>query len=193
MGVETSETLEAEDLDASADARLHASGYEATSPAAFREVMNTLTGLRVPLERYAFLDLGSGKAAVLLYALRYPFRRVLGVELSARLHGVAQRNLETARRLNPRLASREVENVCMDVTTYPIPPEPVICFLYNPFKGATLDRVVENVGRSLADHPRDLLVVYYHRISRHGAWDDARFLNVVLRSSNLTIYRPAAA
>src|SRR5262245_42122625 len=147
MGVETSDTLHSDKLDASVDARRHASGYEATSPAAFRSIMSTLTRLRVPLERYAFLDMGSGKAAVLLYALHYPFRRILGVELSARLHAIAQRNLEAARRLNPRLASRPVDNVCMDVTTYPLPPEPVICFLYNPFKGVTLDRVVENVRR----------------------------------------------
>ncbi|MGH9869925.1 MAG: class I SAM-dependent methyltransferase [Candidatus Polarisedimenticolia bacterium] len=190
LGVETSEALEVDNLDASAEVRRHASGYEATSPAAFRAIMRILTGLGIPLERYAFLDMGSGKAAVLLYALHYPFRRILGVELSARLHSIAQRNLEAARRLNPRLASRPVENVCMNVVAYPIPAEPLLCFLYNPFKGDTLDRVVDNVRRSLAEHPRGLLIVYYHSLSRHEAWDKAGFLRTVLRSDDLTIYRP---
>jgi hypothetical protein len=132
--------------------------------------------------------MGSGKGAVLLYALDYPFPRIVGVELSERLHRVAQCNLERALAAAPAGRPRRVECLRMDVTAFPIPPEPVICYLSNPFKGKALDAVVANLRRSLAERPRGAAVVYYHPLSRHAAWDEAPFLRVAERRRTHTIY-----
>lgn len=45
---------------------------------------------RLPLdfEEYTFIDLGSGKGRALLIASEYPFRAVVGVELSPKLHAL---------------------------------------------------------------------------------------------------------
>jgi SAM-dependent methyltransferase len=189
-GVETSACVEARDLDAHEEARRHASGYEPTPRAEF---FRMLRGVREALDRYVFVDLGSGKGAVLLYALERPFRRIIGVELSPALHGIARRNLDRVRRLRPRLTARHVELHCMDVTDYQLPLEPAICFLGNPFKGKTLDAVVSNVRRSLEILPRDLLILYFHPLSRHAAWDGAPFLDTVARAPRHTLYRSRPA
>ena len=44
-----------------------------------------------------FLDLGAGKGRMLLAASRYPFRRVIGVELSDRLAAIARSNVAAFR------------------------------------------------------------------------------------------------
>lgn len=43
-----------------------------------------------------FLDLGSGKGRMVLSAARFPFRRIIGVELSNDLTAIARRNVATS-------------------------------------------------------------------------------------------------
>ena len=45
----------------------------------------------------SFIDYGSGRGRVTVVASRYPFRRVIGIELSDILHREAQENLRSTR------------------------------------------------------------------------------------------------
>jgi hypothetical protein len=208
LGVDTCGAVQADELDFGQGLRRHASGYEPTAPAVFHRILRNVP---VRPERCVFVDMGSGKGAVLLYALDYPFRRILGVELSPQLHAIAQRNLEhvQGRRSRPLVGAASGDGVvtgsdevlqsgmrarslCMSAADFIFPPEPTLVFLGNPFKGQLLDTVVGNLGRSLQQHPREVLVVYYHRLSRHGAWDGAVFLEVIRREADHTIYRSQA-
>jgi predicted RNA methylase len=104
-----------------------------------------------------FLDLGAGMGRVVLLAARYPFKRVIGVELSDELADVARRNVEQAR---PKLRCRDIEIVTADALTYVIPDDVTVLYLYNPFTGETFQRVLDNVVASLERAPRRLRVVY---------------------------------
>lgn len=106
--------------------------------------------------RGGFLDCGSGKGRIVLRAACYPFRRVLGVEISPQLHRIALRNLESARR---RLRCPQVEFVNMDATLYEFPADVNCVFFYNPFRGSVLAAVLENLRRSLARAPRALTLI----------------------------------
>jgi Histone methylation protein DOT1 len=67
-----------------------------------------------------FADLGSGKGRVVLQAARiYPWKRVIGVEISGELNRVARANLEGHRQ---RLRCLDVELVTADITTW-TPPD----------------------------------------------------------------------
>ena len=44
-----------------------------------------------------FIDLGSGMGRMVLEAARYPFKRVIGVELVEQLHDLARANLASTR------------------------------------------------------------------------------------------------
>ena len=101
--------------------------------------------------RGVFLDCGSGKGRIVLAAARHGFRRVIGVEISPVLSRIAERNLESAR---PRLRCRDVEFVTADAATYEFPDDVTCVFIYNPFRGAVLAAVIENLRRSLARAPR---------------------------------------
>ncbi len=104
-----------------------------------------------------FLDLGSGKGRIVLQAARYPFRRVIGVELSASLGRIAAANV-AARRDELRCA--DVKLVTADATRYAIPDDVTVVYLYNPFRGAVFASVVDRLVESLDRAPRPLRIIY---------------------------------
>jgi hypothetical protein len=109
-----------------------------------------------------FVDFGSGMGRVVFQAaLWYPFRQVIGVELSARLHEIAEDNIARNR---SRLRCRDVDLVRADVLDYPVPDDVTVAFFDNPFTGhifaAVLDRLLGSVDRA----PRTVTIVYFNPV-----------------------------
>lgn len=106
-----------------------------------------------------FVEFGCGKGRVVLDAAsRYPFKRVVGVELSPDLSDVA-RGL-VARGKPFRCPNVMIETV--DASEYSIPDDMTYAYFYNPFNGATFERVCANIVASLDRSPRPLRVIYVH-------------------------------
>lgn len=125
-----------------------------------------LKGLQIQYDEFCFLDYGSGKGRVLLAASQFPFRRVLGVELSPTLHNIALRNISiwTSKNLHKVVP----QSICMDAREYPVPLEPIVAFMFTPFKGLSFDSVI----RKLTNHTRNsmpTIIVYYgsHEVCLH--------------------------
>ncbi|MBF5043470.1 hypothetical protein FGE12_13820 [Aggregicoccus sp. 17bor-14] len=116
-----------------------------------------------PLERWSFLDVGSGKGRAVLLAMGYPFREVAGVELSPALHATAQRNLQ--RYVGPRRCGR-VQLQLGDATRAVLPAGDLVAFLYNPFVGEDLRGFLDHLEESLRQAPRQLLLVYSNPMGR---------------------------
>ena len=104
------------------------------------------------------VDLGSGKGRVLLVAQEVPFKRIVGVEWSSDLHAVAQKNVAIA--IAGHAPDDRFELLRMDAGEYVFPADPLVVFLFNPFGAATMARVVANLERTLAEHPRPIYVIY---------------------------------
>jgi SAM-dependent methyltransferase len=103
-----------------------------------------------------FLDLGSGKGRIVLSAARFPFRRIIGVELSERLTAIARRNVATCR-LRPR--DVDIELVTADVLAYRIPDEVSVVYMFNPFGGAIFESVIAKLIASVDRRPRAVRVI----------------------------------
>lgn len=107
-----------------------------------------------------FVEFGCGKGRVVLDAARrYPFRRVVGVELAPDLSEVARQLVERER---SRLRCRDVRIETVDATEYPIPDDMTYAYLYNPFYGEIFERVCANIIASLDRAPRTLRMIYLH-------------------------------
>lgn len=104
----------------------------------------------------AMIDIGSGAGRAILVASLFPFRRVIGLEISDALHRLAQENLT---RFRGRRRSR-VELILGDALDYGLPADVTVIFLASPFGGATLRRFMECVFRSVDRAPRRLRLVY---------------------------------
>jgi SAM-dependent methyltransferase len=126
------------------------------SPESYLDFHRAMRWLSLDERRGVFLDCGSGKGRIVLAAACHPFRRAIGVEISPVLNRIAQQNLESSR---PRLRCREVEFVTVDAAAYEFPDDVTCVFIYNPFRGAVLTAVIENLRRSLVRAPRALSLI----------------------------------
>ena len=157
--------------------------YFPTKIAIFREVFSRLP---LPYEQFTFVDLGSGKGRVLLLASDLPFKRIIGVEFSPELHEVAVRNIRNYR--NPAQRSKQIQSVCADATAFPPPDGNVVIFLFNPFKSSSVSRVLDNLGRSLQEHPREIYLVYNTAVCQ-SLMEQCGFLDVLHVSRYYSIFR----
>jgi SAM-dependent methyltransferase len=155
FGVETSGLLLAEDLASGRRTDFFNAGYFGVAPSAFRQMLNRLC---LEFEKYTFVDLGSGKGRALLIASEYPFRAIVGVELSRQLHAIAEANIANYR--GPAQRCRNVRAIAGDATEFAFPSGPLVIYLWNPFEAPVFARVLANLEDSLAREPRDVYIVY---------------------------------
>jgi SAM-dependent methyltransferase len=161
------------------------SEYQPTAPEAFHEMLDDLqrslqeTRGRVPLDfrDFTFLDLGSGKGRTLLMASDYPFRRIVGVELLHSLHQIAQENLRLYKSESQKCFP--LESICADATAFPLPDDPLVIFLFNPFPESGMRRVVANLEQSLRTHPRPVYVLYHNPLLEHTLGECALLKKIV--------------
>lgn len=99
------------------------------------------------------LDFGSGKGGAMATLARYPFRRVDGVEISAPLVEAARRNLGKLQLTQCRL-------FLADATAFTELDDYTYIFMYNPFFGDVMARVLDNIRDSLRRRPRMLHLIY---------------------------------
>lgn len=126
------------------------------SPARVTQWM--LDNVGIDHREFSFVDLGCGKGRVLLVAADYPFREVVGVEISERLSAVARDNIARYRSPRRRGASVRVENV--DATTFEFPETPLLVHLYHPFEPPLTTAVLRRLEQSVAHVPRRVVIAY---------------------------------
>jgi SAM-dependent methyltransferase len=137
------------------------SPYQPTEAALFHQMIDELARrTRINFAEFTFLDLGSGKGRVLLMASDYPFRRILGVELLAALHQIAEQNIAQYRSDSQKCFA--LESRCADATVFPIPQGPLVLYLFNPFPEAGLRRAMANLEQDLERKPRTVYVLYHN-------------------------------
>lgn len=154
-GTDTGKTLRWDDLRAIGDDVQALWRYYPTLRDGFQKVMDDV---HIAPERFVFIDLGSGKGRAVLLASELPFKRIVGVELAPALHEAARRNVSVYRGDEQRC--HDIELVCADAADYELPLDNLFIFLFQPFPEPVLSKVLENLERSLAWHPREVVVAY---------------------------------
>lgn len=127
-------------------------------PIGYDAVFAALRGLPVRPEECGFLDYGCGKGRACVAAAALGFRSVTGVELSEELAATARRNLETMRWRK----SRRVQVVVGDARRYEVPDDISVIYLFHPFVGEVLRRVIGQIRASRLRAPRPLHIVYFN-------------------------------
>lgn len=151
--------------------------YQPSEPALFAEMLRALD---TNFSQFTFIDIGSGKGRTLLMAAEFGFRRVVGVELLPELHQVAVINIAAS-------GCSNIESVCTDGRDYQFPPEPLVIYLFNPLPAAALAQAIENLRRSLNQHPRPVKIIYHNPISE-DVLAGASFLKKIYATYQYAIY-----
>jgi SAM-dependent methyltransferase len=150
FGIRTSEIRTKEQLGLRRDDDRY---YVPTDIRGFRKLINSID-IRPGVD--VFVDFGAGMGRVLILAALYPFRQIVGVEISIELCKIAQRNVDNAR---GTLLCKDVSIVMSDATDYLVPSNATLFYFFNPFTGAVLDTVLENIRRSLHEAPRQVMLL----------------------------------
>lgn len=102
-----------------------------------------------------FCDYGCGKGEVLRVAARFPFGKIIGVELSEYIYQIALENARILRWDN-------VELVNMDARDYKDIDRITYFFFYNPFPEEVFDDVLKNIRKSYERNPREIKLIYHN-------------------------------
>jgi SAM-dependent methyltransferase len=141
------------------------SPYGPSQPSIARRALSALGSV----EDYAFIDLGCGKGRCVLVASEFPFREVIGVELSAKLAVKARANAAIVERLCPsRKAARIVEGNVLD---FPFPSGKLVFYNFHAFGAEIISKMVERFEAALAEDTPHIFFVYYNAV--HFAQLDA--------------------
>jgi SAM-dependent methyltransferase len=160
--------------------------YEALDPRFdFGAALGDL-GLRY--DEFVFVDVGAGMGRALFIAAQLPFKRIIGVEYSAELAGIARENIDALTSngsSDPRL-----EIVHGDAVDFELPNRPLVLYLYNPFDRPVMGEFVRSVESSHAASPRRIIVVYLNpRFA--DLWADAGFIEHVRDWKDAAIFDTA--
>jgi SAM-dependent methyltransferase len=155
-GIETGGVISASALRTNSSADLHNFGYVGSQPSIIRKALATIPNL----DRASFVDFGCGKGRPLIVASEYPFRRIVGVELSPALCEIARRNGARISALHPE--RRPIEIVEGNVLDFEIPPGLVVIYLYNSFYAPLMKQVAAKVARHQEKSGNKVFLIYYN-------------------------------
>jgi SAM-dependent methyltransferase len=157
-GVRTAELIELDELGIAKEGR----GYYVA--ASWRTLRRTLSRKEIT-RKDVFVDFGSGMGRMVLEAARFPFGRVVGIELSEKLHDIARDN---ARRTRQRLRCGNIELLRTDVLDYEMPDDITVVFFNNPFLGPVFQTVIDRLVESLDRNPRQIKIIYYNPVEERA-------------------------
>jgi SAM-dependent methyltransferase len=146
-------------------------------PATWRELRRILRDDEVDPDD-VFLDVGSGKGRILLQAARYPFRRIVGVEISPSLTEISRANLEAAQ---AGLRCRDTVVVTADAAEYRVPDDTTVVYMNNPLNGRAFEAFIARLLESLERRPRRLRLIYRTPTERRFLEGTGRFRLVRVR------------
>jgi SAM-dependent methyltransferase len=161
-GVETSGLIY--DLPSGSPNDIHNNGYFAVAPSVFHGVLRAMQErFALDFQDFTFVDIGSGKGRALLLASDYPFRQIIGVELSPELDRIARANIARYTHSSGGcLAGSSITCLHGDATEFAWPAGPLIVYMWNAFTRPVLEKLFENLQHSLLHQPRELYLIYMH-------------------------------
>ena len=121
------------------------------------------------LEQATFIEFGCGKGRVLALATEYPFRRIVGLELSPALAEAGRRTAQTVARLHPERTRIEV--VEGDGLAFELPPGLVVMYLYHPAFAGLLRRLAKILVEHQASDPANKVFLIYCNPAAAHAFD----------------------
>jgi 16S rRNA G966 N2-methylase RsmD len=136
LGIYTEAAIELSELGICLEEGKH---YGPTDYSDFYRIMHAID---IDPRQHVFLDYGAGMGRAMILASTYPFRRVLGVELSPELTSIAKGNFQQCR---SKLQCQDIEIATCDATAYQLPPDVTLFYLNNPFHGSILAAVLDKI------------------------------------------------
>jgi SAM-dependent methyltransferase len=159
FGIDTSGSVSVENLHPDPRLQCLIVDYLASQPSIVRRGLSALGNIR----DYVFVDLGCGKGRATTVAGEFPFRAVVGVELSAALAATARANAATIARQFPDRPGVTIAEA--NVVDFPLPAGKVVFFNYHAFRAELIAKMVARCEAALASgEVTHMFFVYYNPV-----------------------------
>jgi hypothetical protein len=119
----------------------------------------------------AIVDFGAGKGGALITMARYPFARILGVEIAPQLVAIARNNFA-------KLGIGNVALVIADAADFTALDDYNYFYFFSPFPGSVMRSVIGNISASLARSPRKACIIYFNPEYHEAVVTDSPFVKV---------------
>ncbi|MEP0264567.1 class I SAM-dependent methyltransferase [Dokdonia sp.] len=97
----------------------------------FNKLMCFISKYDFEYEDYTFIDVGSGMGRSLLLASHHPFEKIIGIEISEYLNGIAYQNINKYDSINQKCVN--IETICCDALNFNFPEKNTVYYFYAPF------------------------------------------------------------
>jgi SAM-dependent methyltransferase len=181
--IDTQMSVALADLETTAPGAKFANRYQGSPLAVLHRIIRRL---KVDRQRFTFIDLGSGKGRVLLIAAQYPFKSVIGIEFSKKLHDIALTNIQQvagAGATRTRVASINCDAGEFDFSEI----GDKIVFCYNSFAADLMIRVLDNLSAP-AHNPGETIFAYLGGIPS-AVSQKLQFFPIIDKGEILTEFR----
>jgi len=132
----------------------HGTAFVSTSKDFLKRVVDDLEkSIKKPLVKELFVDYGSGKGSAIIHARDIGFKEAIGVEFALELHEIAESNIE-------KMNLKGVQSVYADATTYPLPLDASVVYLFNPFDEIVMGKFIENIVKEKENFKGDVYFIY---------------------------------
>jgi len=111
-----------------------------------------------------YVDIGAGKARMLILAAERGFKKVLGIEY---VPSLAQTGVENCEISLKDMDDVQWANEAIDGTTMKYPDTDLLVFVNNSFDRPMFDDWLNNLLKDLKDNPREMVLIYNHSICSH--------------------------
>jgi SAM-dependent methyltransferase len=161
--------VETHEMDGPDQVKQHATKYEASNPVFFKKMFDKLDW---QIQNSTYIDFGCGKGISLVYATELGFKKVIGVEFAPKLALTAKNNMNRYSVQKGGKVNFEIINT--DAGKYEIPSDADCLYFFNPFDAFILDKVLQNIIKSLEINSRKILIVYVNAL-HHEVVEKYRF------------------
>lgn len=126
-------------------------------PTTQKRMVAMFANLPQDLNDFTFVDFGSGRGRVLLFASGMNFRQVIGVEFSEELHTSATENIACSKHVR---RCQNVQPILADATKFHIPDGPLVLYFFDPFRDEVMKQVLLNIKEAYLSSPRKMYLMY---------------------------------
>jgi SAM-dependent methyltransferase len=158
-GIDTSGVVQVENIHPDQNLQSQIIAYVGSQPSIVRRGLSALGDSR----DYVFVDLGCGKGRATTVASEFPFRAVMGVELSAALAAMARANADTIARQFPERPKVTIAEA--NVVDFPLPAPRLVLFNYHAFGAELIAKIIAKCEAALASGElQHMFFVYYNPV-----------------------------
>jgi SAM-dependent methyltransferase len=170
LGVETSTQVPRRAQTSGHNMDKYAVQYQGLQPSILRKCLN-LIGITAEM---TFIDIGCGKGRALMVAAEYPFRHMIGVELSQFILATARSNFKILTKKNARYG--DVQLLHGDASDPPLGRGINVLAFFNSFTGDPVHCLIENMRQHLKAFPEsEIWLICLNPVS-FQAFDECGFL-----------------